>query len=188
MGFENSPRDHETWSTRCHVRIHPDDFTSILHSHTPLVPQKRSMKQRNLDRLRLFHQWECLKCNGHGPSVSCVKWPLVLGIPLHYHPVTGCLLESSRTHTCSVVGEVGLLQTTMVILGHGWHWATCWLTLKILHNWRAFHKLILPYSSFYSCNKPTWHWWLPPLDPSLTSNFSNLLILSKLGTNTLLHS
>ena len=26
-------------------------------------------------RLRLLHQWECSKCNGHGLSVSCVKWP-----------------------------------------------------------------------------------------------------------------
>ena len=25
-----------------------------------------------------FHQWECLKCNDHGLSVSCVKWPLIL--------------------------------------------------------------------------------------------------------------
>jgi hypothetical protein len=24
-----------------------------------------------------FHQWECLKFNGHGLSVSCVKWPWV---------------------------------------------------------------------------------------------------------------
>jgi hypothetical protein len=22
-----------------------------------------------------FHQWECWKCTGQGPSVSCVKWP-----------------------------------------------------------------------------------------------------------------
>ena len=30
--------------------------------------------EANLDRLRLFHQWESFKCNGHA-SVSCVKWP-----------------------------------------------------------------------------------------------------------------
>ena len=42
--FECSPSDHETWSIRCHVGIHVD-FTSILHSHTPLVA-KRSVKQR----------------------------------------------------------------------------------------------------------------------------------------------
>ena len=29
------------------------------------------------DRLRFFHQLECLKCNGHGLSVSCVEWPLL---------------------------------------------------------------------------------------------------------------
>ena len=28
----------ETWSIQCHVGIHVD-FTSILHSHTPLVAQ-----------------------------------------------------------------------------------------------------------------------------------------------------
>ena len=36
--FENSPSDHETWSIYYHVGIYVD-FTSILHSHTPLLPQ-----------------------------------------------------------------------------------------------------------------------------------------------------
>ena len=36
--FENSPSEHETRSIRCHVGIHVD-FTSILQSRTPLVPQ-----------------------------------------------------------------------------------------------------------------------------------------------------
>jgi hypothetical protein len=49
--------------------LHP----SCIHI-TPLVPQASC--EANLDRLRLFHQWEYLKCNGHGLSVSCVKWPL----------------------------------------------------------------------------------------------------------------
>ena len=38
MVFENIPSDHETWSLWCHVRINVD-FTSILHSPTPLIPQ-----------------------------------------------------------------------------------------------------------------------------------------------------
>ena len=29
----------------------------------------------NSDQSRLFHQWECLKCHGHGLLVSCVKRP-----------------------------------------------------------------------------------------------------------------
>ena len=34
--------------------------------------------EANLDQLRLLHQQECSKCNnGHGLSVSYVKWPLV---------------------------------------------------------------------------------------------------------------
>ena len=36
--FGNSPSDHETWSVQCRVGIRVD-FTSILHSHTPLVPK-----------------------------------------------------------------------------------------------------------------------------------------------------
>ena len=71
--FENSSSDHGTWSIRCHVGIHVD-LTSILHSHTPLLPQAKC-EVANLDRLRLFHHWKCSKCNGHGLSVSCVKWP-----------------------------------------------------------------------------------------------------------------
>ena len=70
--FENSPSDHETWFIGCYVSIHVD-FTSILHLHTPLVPQ--AYCEVNVDRLHLFHQWECLNCNGHGLSVSGGKWP-----------------------------------------------------------------------------------------------------------------
>ena len=69
--FEMSPSDHKTCSIRCHLGILVG-FTSILHSLTPLVPQAQC--EANLDRLRLFHQWECLKCNGHWLSISCVKW------------------------------------------------------------------------------------------------------------------
>jgi hypothetical protein len=36
--FEKSPSDHETWSIGCHVGTHVD-FTFILHSLTPIVPQ-----------------------------------------------------------------------------------------------------------------------------------------------------
>ena len=70
--LKNNPSDHETWSIRCHVGIQVD-FTSILHSHTPLVPQAEC--EVNLDRLHLLHQWECSKSKGRGLSVSCVKWP-----------------------------------------------------------------------------------------------------------------
>ena len=41
--------------------------------------------EANLDRLRLFHQWECLKCNSHGLSVSCMKC-------LWWHPTNNTLL------------------------------------------------------------------------------------------------
>ena len=51
--FENSPSDHETWSLWCHVRIHVH-LTSILQSHTPLVPQVKC--EANLDRLYIFHK------------------------------------------------------------------------------------------------------------------------------------
>ena len=74
MGFANNPSVHDTLSIRCHVGNHVD-FTSILHSHIYSIgPLKRSVKA-NSDRLRLFHQWERLKWNGHGLSVPCVKWP-----------------------------------------------------------------------------------------------------------------
>ena len=75
--FENNPSDHETWSVQRHVGTHVEthvDFTSILlHALTMLVLQAES--EANLDRLRLFHQWECLKCIGHTLSVSCVSGP-----------------------------------------------------------------------------------------------------------------
>ena len=48
------------------------DFTSILHSHTPLVPE-HSVK-RTWTGSTFSTKW--LKCDGHGLSVLCVKWPL----------------------------------------------------------------------------------------------------------------
>ena len=77
MDFENNPSNLEIWFIWSRVGIHMD-FTLILHSHTQLVP--RASCEANLDRLHLFHQWECLKCNGHGLSVSCAKWPWVFEI------------------------------------------------------------------------------------------------------------
>ena len=43
-----------------------------------------------------FHQWECLKCNGHGLRVSCVKWPSVnvtstLAVLVHTVMFVGCM-------------------------------------------------------------------------------------------------
>ena len=35
------------------------------------------MCEVNLDGLGPFDQWELLDCNGHMPSILCVKWPLV---------------------------------------------------------------------------------------------------------------
>ena len=66
-GFWKESRWPWRKSIWCHVGIHVD-FTSILHSRTPLAPYVWC--EVNLDRLRLFHQWELLKCNCHGLSVS----------------------------------------------------------------------------------------------------------------------
>ena len=73
--LENSQSDRETWSIRCHVRIHVD-FTSILHSHTPSVPQAEC-EVANLDRLRLLHQWEGFKCTwSRALSLMCEVAPI----------------------------------------------------------------------------------------------------------------
>jgi hypothetical protein len=67
---------HEPYPTRSplhsdgcvviHTRIW---WASGLHENSPLL--RWSLK------FRLFYQWECLKCHGHKPSVTCVKWPLL---------------------------------------------------------------------------------------------------------------
>ena len=68
--FENNHSDRLTWPIWCHVGFYVD-FTSILHSFICLVPW--TFWDLNLDRLRLYHQWECLKCNSHRSPMSCVK-------------------------------------------------------------------------------------------------------------------
>ena len=75
--LENSGSDHETCSIWCDVVVHVD-LPSILHSLLYSVGPSSVVWSLNLDRLRLFHQWECLKWKGHGLSVVCVKWPLEL--------------------------------------------------------------------------------------------------------------
>ena len=57
----------------CHVGIHVD-FTSIMHSYLYRI-LKHSVKW-TWTSSTLFHQWQCLKCNGRGLPVSRVKWPL----------------------------------------------------------------------------------------------------------------
>ena len=80
--------EHETWSIWCHVGIHVDFFYSLA----PLVPQ--AYCEANLDRLRLFHQWECLKCNGHGLLVLYVKWSLLSLCNL----MVSCVAPQTKNH------------------------------------------------------------------------------------------
>jgi hypothetical protein len=75
-------------------RIHVD-FTSILHSHTMLVPQ--AWCEANMDWLRLFHQWECLKCNGHGLSARVWSGPKLFQ---NIHQTASCLLSFDNWRSC----------------------------------------------------------------------------------------
>ena len=52
----------------CGLFIHFDFFGSLgLHL----------LVWSGLERFQLFDLWEILKCDGHGPSILCVKWPFV---------------------------------------------------------------------------------------------------------------
>ena len=65
-------KEHD--AIRCHARIHIGFTSTLAFAYILRGSLKCSVKQANFDhRLRLFHQWECLKCIGHGLSVSCVK-------------------------------------------------------------------------------------------------------------------
>ena len=66
--------DHETLHVVCHVGIHVD-FSSMIISLDPCT--LTFYCGVDLDNLGLFDQWEILECNDHGPSVSCVKCPLL---------------------------------------------------------------------------------------------------------------
>ena len=63
--------NHETLLIVCHVRIHVD-FSSMMIS-LGLYAFAFGVNW-TWTSLRLFYQWEVLEWNGHGPSVSCVKW------------------------------------------------------------------------------------------------------------------
>jgi hypothetical protein len=53
------------------IHLMPCRNLAFMYSDGP-----SSLVWSKLGQLHLFHQWECLKWNGHGPSVSCVMWPL----------------------------------------------------------------------------------------------------------------
>jgi hypothetical protein len=87
----SSPLDHETWSIWYHAGIHVD-LTSI--SHYSVGPS--SIVWSELGLAPFFHQWEWLKCNGHGPSLLCVWSGPKAGIILRY--VTFLALDIWCTH------------------------------------------------------------------------------------------
>ena len=115
-GLWKYPSDHETWSIWCHVGILVD-ITPILHSHAPLVP--RAQCEANLDRLRLFHQHECLKWIGHGLSVSCVKWPFVcIGRPYNVYILFYFTKIIQLQENRNITGAHRILSRA----GVGWDW------------------------------------------------------------------
>ena len=69
VGPTKIPRDHESLFIIRHV-----DFSS-MESSRAFRPSSSYVKWTwttpPLD------QWELLDCNGHGPSMLCVKWPLI---------------------------------------------------------------------------------------------------------------
>ena len=64
---------HETLSMAWHLITHVD--YSIMIISLDLQAFTLSCEE-DLDGLHLFDQGEMSERNGHGPSVSCVKWPL----------------------------------------------------------------------------------------------------------------
>ena len=73
-GPDTIPVDRETLSIVCHVGIHVD-FSSMIIASGPWAFTFKCVV--NLESLHLFNQWEILECNGQGPTLWCVKWPLV---------------------------------------------------------------------------------------------------------------
>jgi hypothetical protein len=81
MTSKSNPNDHETWSIWCHVRLHVDFYIhlEITYSIGPL-----SVVWSELGSAPPFPQMRDSKCNGHGHSVSCVKWPWVVLHPMRF--------------------------------------------------------------------------------------------------------
>ena len=78
--FENNPKDHETWSIRCHAGIHVD-FTSIFPSILRWS-LKRNVKQTWTNSTFSSNEsaWNAMvTC-----LVSCGKWSLL-------YKICGCL-------------------------------------------------------------------------------------------------
>ena len=73
VGLPKIPGDHETLSIVRHVGLHVD-ISSMKSSFG--LQAYTFVFEVNLNGLRPSDQWELLVCNGHGPLVLCMKWPL----------------------------------------------------------------------------------------------------------------
>jgi hypothetical protein len=88
--------------------------------------------EANLDWLhQVSHQWECLKCNGHGPPISCMwtlNWPSLVMSVDHFW--------SFKRNVDFWVGQLGqaqckvetpyhdndLILTPIILPQSGWQW------------------------------------------------------------------
>ena len=97
--------DHETLFIVYNVRIYVD-FSSIIITLCPYAFHPLVWSES--DDLNFFDQWEILNCNGHGPLVSCMKWPLGSDWPL--------IKDAWSQYTAIYTIYVGLVEFTHYIL------------------------------------------------------------------------
>ena len=90
VGLTKSLGDHETLSIVRHVGL-PVNFSSMKSFVGFRL--SRSCVKRIWNGLHPFDQWELLNGNGHGPSVLCVKWPLI-------RQIAKAMTRSTRSDLC----------------------------------------------------------------------------------------
>ena len=96
--WENSPDDHETWSTRCHVGRNPCWLCiHLAFTHTYSVgPSSVVWNEANLDRLRLFPPMRVLEVQW-SRALSLVREValnlLIQMLQLLQHPCKNCIIE-----------------------------------------------------------------------------------------------
>ena len=100
-----------------------------------------------------FHQWECLKCDGHGLSTLCEKWPLVTDEPVEVHQdLRIVLLEESKEYTH--INYKKHRKVTQLVTGRTWK--TRGLRPKISHPLRLLN-ILLKQNPNYQCHPNRLH-------------------------------
>ena len=125
-----------------------------------------------------FHQWECLKSNDHGLSVSCVKWPFFHVRNNVTYPILRCMLGYTNCqqlyHQCHLMtlGSSGVLTNILAWVCSIMLRGVC-LCYIMVHKLTKYHLMCLELNPpFFPLIKGAYNFLYAPTSCEIQSTWS----------------